>query len=284
MYQPATSSDPYRHAHPDPATRDAFPIGQRNHADFGSEPIPALTASRAPGTWAARTHLRTHRPDLIEGPGGTVIIYKLWLLVGVVAAVLLAGCSDGIHPGADSIGESALSGTPTIDADNPARVGDALPHHGAPSVKRPLADTTRWEAKPCDLLPKRQLASADFDPMRMSPNDNGGPGCTYDQMSIITVTTTIGTRLPDGLSGLYAERTSFKLFTPVDDLKGHPAVVADLTDRRRYGSCAIVVGLSDDLAYRTIVDADPKTRQGRNPCKFAADLTVLALHTMHNNA
>lgn len=213
-----------------------------------------------------------------------MIIYKLWLLLVVVAAVLLAGCSSGTHDGADSIGESALSAIPTTDTDNPARAGKGLPHHGAPPVKQPLGDTTRWEAKPCDLLTKRQLASVDFVPMRINPNDIGGPGCTYDQMSIITVTTTIGTRLPDGLSGLYAERKAFKLFTPIDDLKGHPAVIADLTDRQRRGSCAIVVGLRDDLAYRTIVHADPNTRQGRNPCKFAADLTVLALHALHNNA
>lgn len=213
-----------------------------------------------------------------------MIIYKPWLLVIVVATILLAGCSSEAYDNANSTGETARSALPTSDADNPARAGDTLPRNGAPKVTRPLADTTRWEAKPCALLPKRQLTALGFDPMRTGPNDNGGPGCTYDQMSLIAVTTTIGTRLPDGLSGLYAERNAFKLFKPVDDLKGHPAVIADLTDRRRHGSCAIVVGLRDDLAYRTIVDADPKTRQGRNPCKFAADLTVLALHTMHAKA
>lgn len=205
------------------------------------------------------------------------------ILVAVAALTLAAACADNFgnsDDGAD-VGSSSAPSEPHAPCNDAGRTGASLPRDGAPKVARPLCETSRWENTPCEVLTKQKLATLDFDPYRVTPTgDGGGPGCDYDQLSVITAYTTIGTRLPDGLSGLYAEKADFELFEPTDPLKGHPAVIADTTDRREQGRCAVIVGLREDLTYRTIVEADPRTRPGKNPCKFAADLTVLALHTM----
>jgi hypothetical protein len=201
------------------------------------------------------------------------------VLCGIVAAALVAACrGDSADPEADAPDTSEA----TAAKHSAQRAG--LPHSGAPNVTTPVADTTRAEREPCSLLTARTLAMLDFDPFRVTPShDNGGPGCTYSQLSTIEVRTTLGTQLPDGLSGLYAEKAEFDLFKPAHPLQGHPAVIADIDDRRAEGRCAVFVGIRDDLTFRTIVEADPKTHAGRHPCKFGADVTVLALHTMQRH-
>lgn len=183
----------------------------------------------------------------------------------------------------------AACGTPaTTSGSSPAGPGASsestasrLPGNGAPKVPDPIRDTARWQSSPCDLLTGQQLSSRGFAPYRTTPTAiDGGPGCTYSELSIIEVRTTIFTGIPGGLTRLYDQRGDFTLFQPIDPLHGHPAVIADLDDQRKKGRCAVFTGLTDNLAYRTIVEADPKTRPGKNPCKFAADLTVLALHAM----
>jgi hypothetical protein len=150
---------------------------------------------------------------------------------------------------------------------------------GAPVVPQPIADTSEWEKQPCELLSKQDLARLDFKPYRVGPLNAGGPGCTYDQVSLIVAKTTITTDL-GGLDQLYKERKLFKLFREIDPLKGHPAVIADLKDEQRAGACTVIAGLNEKVAFRTNVRSDPKTRQGAQPCKFAADLTVLVLNRM----
>lgn len=211
----------------------------------------------------------------------TNLIRTVILLAAATSIAFAAACSDDPES-ATSIGASAGEAVPGPGNAAPGTAA-SLPRNGAPKVAHPLRDTTHWESAPCEVLTKTQLAQVDFDPYRVTPTkEGGGPGCDYDQLSVIAAYTTIGTQLPDGLSGLYAEKTNFALFEPTDPLKGHPAVIADTQDQRKKGRCAVFVGLRDDLTYRTIVEADPKTRQGKNPCKFAADLTVLALHTMQD--
>jgi hypothetical protein len=188
-------------------------------------------------------------------------------------AVLLSITACGDSQKSQPAGEGR--GSPPGDA------GTRLPRDGAPPVPEPIEDTARWQDSPCELLSGQQLARLGFDPYRTTPTGNdGGAGCTYSELGVIEVRTTIFTDIPGGLTRLYAERSEFKLFEPIDPLKSHPAVIADLADQRKKGRCVIFVGLTDELAYRTIAEADPKSRPGKNPCKFAADLTVLALHAM----
>lgn len=200
-------------------------------------------------------------------------------LIGVIVVASPTTACDSSSDATRPVDSSASSTAATGQAD---RRRD-LPRNGAPEVPRPIGDIARFERDPCSLPAAEQLAKLDFDPYRVTPNhEDGGPGCcSYSQLGVIEAHTTIGTHLPDGLSGLYAEKPEFDLFEPTDPIEGHPTVIADLNDRRAQGRCAVFVGLHDDLTYRTIVEAEPTTRAGRQPCKFAADLTVLALHAMN---
>lgn len=206
---------------------------------------------------------------------------RLGLFAVLTLLLLASACADG-HDHTDfEVGQRSGAATQPSPCGGAPHPGADLPREGVSRVSRPLCETSRWENAPCDVLTEQLLAKVDFDPYRATAtSQGGGPGCDYDQFGVITAYTTIGTQLPDGLSGLYAEKDKFALFEPTDPLKGHPAVIADTKDQRHKGRCAVFVGLRDDLTYRTIVESDPKTRQGKNPCKFAADLTVLALHTM----
>lgn len=197
------------------------------------------------------------------------------MLTALAAALVVSSCAN--QPDDVSIGRSAASALPGKAAPGEET---GLPAHGAPKVSSSL-EATRWERSPCDLLSSRELAKVGFDPYRTTPTGNdGGPGCIYSELSIIEVRTTVFTQIPGGLTRLYSERDQFHLFKPIDPLRNHPAVIADVDDQRNHGRCAVFVGLSDDQAFRVIVEADPKTRQGKNPCSFATDLTVLALETM----
>lgn len=193
-------------------------------------------------------------------------------ITATASAVLfvLTACSGTQGP--QSPGER--SGPP------PGATGNGVPRDGAPPVPEPINNIARWQESPCDLLSSAQLARHGFNPHRTTPTDDGGPGCHYSLLGVIEVRTTIFADIPGGLTRLYAERSEFKLFEPIEPLKTHPAVMADLDDQRKNGRCVIFVGLTDELAYRTIVEAAPTSRPGKNPCKFAADLTVLALHAM----
>lgn len=189
----------------------------------------------------------------------------------LAAALTVAACGS----------PNTSSSTPAGPGPNSESTTSRLPRNGAPKVPDPIPDTARWEKSPCELLDGQQLSPLGFDPNRTTPTDiDGGPGCTYSELSVIEVRTTIFTGIPEGMTSLYAQRGEFALFQPTDPLKTHPAVIADVNDQRKKGRCAIFTGLTDDLAYRTIVEADLKTQPGQHPCKFAADLTVLALHTM----
>lgn len=207
--------------------------------------------------------------------------------IGIVGAVLTAivvtGCSDndGSKPWLGDVVNSAVpsAGQQPDASGAPGR----LPYGDAPPVPEPIADTSRWEKKPCHLLTEKEINGVGWRPWRADPTGGGGPGCEYTQMANGTVEITWGTDLPDGLSGLYSDKANFPLFEPIEAIEGHPAVIADTEDRRKTGFCAVWVGLRNDLTFRTIVDADPEaeaSEAGKDPCKLAVDFTALAVRKM----
>lgn len=75
-----------------------------------------------------------------------------------------------------------------------------------------------------------------------------------------------------GISGLYANRENVKYFEPVT-IEGYPAVYGDSADVRSRGTCALWVGITDELAVgvtSSIVTGPNVT----NPCPIVRDVAV----------
>jgi hypothetical protein len=75
-----------------------------------------------------------------------------------------------------------------------------------------------------------------------------GSICAWNDNGVGTVgasaSVAVQTTLHRGLSDIYAQRSGMGYFTPVT-IEGYPAVLADLTDQRASGTCALNLGVSD---------------------------------------
>ncbi|OLF07535.1 hypothetical protein BLA60_26810 [Actinophytocola xinjiangensis] len=197
-----------------------------------------------------------HRAPLIRAAATTT------LLVALVAS----GCSS----------EAGGSPVPTGGADTSTSFADE-----APRVVDPL-DVSRYLTEPCETLTTDQLTTLDI-PGSGTPEttgaiaENAGPFCSWSS-STTSDAVTIGflTSNKGGLSDNYRAQREFDYFEPttVDD---YPAVFTERLDRRPTGTCNIVVGVADDMAFRATANTD---LDARGACERAKQVAAAALATI----
>ncbi|WP_081655371.1 DUF3558 domain-containing protein [Amycolatopsis orientalis] len=179
----------------------------------------------------------------------------------LASAIFLAGCS----------GESG-SASPATSAAPPSSTG--LPF-GAPSVPAPL-DPTALEKNPCAAMTADQVASlgAPLKGTVPQPDDPTGPSCGWrfaTDEAPSSVSGTVFTKDPShgGISGLYGQKqaggvTQFEAFSA----NGYPGVVYNASSNPPPGSCALAVGLRDDLAYTISVSLDALKQPFADGCEL----------------
>lgn len=136
-----------------------------------------------------------------------------------------------------------VSGTAT-QAGPPSSVASQAT---APKVTHPL-DASAFLAKPCTALASSDTSALGLPGAQSYDNsDSLGPGCSFGvgRSSVGIEWETIDT---DGLSGLYKLRSMDKYWTP-KIIEDYPAVEVDSDEMRRWGSCVVNVGVTDELFF-----------------------------------
>ncbi|WP_254896600.1 DUF3558 domain-containing protein [Amycolatopsis sp. Hca4] len=169
----------------------------------------------------------------------------------VVSAGLATACTPttgGTASPAPSA--SASTGTPPVDPD-------------VPKVTQPPLDAGKYVSDTCAVIPKDLLASmkytegGDYKPAGNTPLTAAGPSCSWKiEGEGIGLQVILGTGNRDqgtgGLAGTYAayrQKRFVKFLEPAPAVEGYPAVYADIQDERPMGTCALVVGIADDLSF-----------------------------------
>jgi hypothetical protein len=173
------------------------------------------------------------------------------MLALVAMATLIAGCSS-------------TPGTATPAPSAPA--SSAGPRFGAPPVPAPL-DPAPLEKAPCAAMTSTQVASlgAAYKNEESKPSDPLGPTCSWSfdtDDNASSVTGGVFTKDPShgGISGLYGRQQTGGLtkFEPFS-VNGFPGVVYDASNNPLLGSCALGVGLRNDLSYTITVGLDDRS-------------------------
>ncbi|OXM74676.1 DUF3558 domain-containing protein [Amycolatopsis thermalba] len=177
-----------------------------------------------------------------------------WLAAALVAAGLLTGCSQG--------GSTDAAQTPTAPPVDPAL-----------RVPSPLPSGT-LVSDPCSALSPAQVTEIGLvSPGEPYPSPSG-QGCrwqsqAYDANKIFIAP--LGNQ-QTGLTGVYANRAQDKYFEPVT-IDGYPAVFAANADLRSRGTCALWVGVTDQL----VVNVNSSILDGPNvtdPCPIVEKVAV----------
>jgi hypothetical protein len=200
-----------------------------------------------------------------EQIGGQVRARMTSIVVG--AALLLGaagGCSDKTAPG-----------TPPPSTDAAASTSTSLPG-GAPHVANPL-DTTKYQTDPCRALTTAQVHSLDLsDAIPKSDTANTlGPGCIWFSTRVgYGIGVSFLTSNKQGLNSLYSKRTELGVFQELPPINGYPAVIYGDADLRTQGTCAVAVGVSDNLLLDSNVQGTTKTK---DPCGIAQRTAAMVI-------
>lgn len=209
--------------------------------------------------------------------------HRLTLLVtGLLCVALATGCTTV------SQGEPApvtTTTTDTTDTTDPSETGDPggdLPTDGAPAVTDPL-DTATFQQDPCRALTADQSTQLNVGSSGKSRDGALGNGCEWANAD--TLGSTIIDFLdkdPRGLSAVYQANKQGKwaYFEELSPIEGFPAVARDLVDDRDKGQCAIVVGVSDKVAFSLFLYLSRANTGQKDPCEVASQVAGMALQTM----
>jgi hypothetical protein len=167
----------------------------------------------------------------------------------LAAGLLVSSCSS-----------QAGNATPA----SPAPPSSSGLRFGAPPVPAPL-DPAPLEKTPCAAMTEDQVAGLGAPPKsaQAKPTDPLGPSCTWrfatDEDGPSSTTGAVFTADPTrgGISGLYGKQqlggtTRFEPFSA----NGYPGVIYNASTSPPPGSCALAVGIRDDLTYTISVDLD----------------------------
>ncbi len=188
------------------------------------------------------------------------------------AVALLAGCAE----------ESGGAPGPTEPMPSePA--ANALPHSGAPKVENPI-DTAAFEAEPCSVATLAQLGAAglEFKPAEPDPEKSIGSDCLWRFSAAgygLVGGTFIGLH-EQGLSALYARRSSYGLFEEIPPIGGYPALIWNTSDHRTEGFCTISIGLRDDQNYDVAASLGGDNPDETTSCDVARTVAEIAVETM----
>jgi hypothetical protein len=200
-------------------------------------------------------------------------------LLAVTATACTSTAQGNPVAGPTSANDQAPSGSPT-SSDEPTK--DTLPSDGAPKVAAPV-DASYFEQNPCDVLTADQAKELDVDVRGERSDTNFGAGCSW-QSARSNGNTSIDFMSDDkrGLSSTYRShgKGEFAFFEPLADIEGHPAVALNPDDDDPKATCAIVVGLTDELAVMNITNLSSGNVGQKDPCAVAATATTLMVRTI----
>lgn len=164
------------------------------------------------------------------------------LPVAVLCVAGLAGALSACSSG------TSLSPTTTPSTSSAATTTTAA----VPTVAHPL-DSSKFQSAPCSALTTAQLEALGVPaPHGDADTDALGPGCTWRGGAGTGigngVDLTWETTESKGLQSTYARKSAFSYWT-VTTVDGYPAVIGDVSDGRRFGTCTINVGISDTMSF-----------------------------------
>ncbi|WP_158888297.1 DUF3558 domain-containing protein [Amycolatopsis anabasis] len=205
---------------------------------------------------------------------------RVW---GVASALLLmfgAGCSSGTEgsPSGESPGSTSAS-TPGGAA--------GLPRSGAPKVADPLPASV-FEKHPCDgsLTPAQLTELLGEVPSARKTDNAAGPGCGWTKSSTHAIVD-VGymTGVTDGLTQMYeVQKPKAAFWQELAPVAGYPAIAYDATRAQPVESCAVAVGVADNLVF----DAAATLGQNRigkvDPCEASRKLAEMVLTNLKAEA
>lgn len=198
-------------------------------------------------------------------------------LLGIAIVSACTTSSEGEPRPVDSTGSMTSSSSGN---------GEELPFAGAPKVNDPL-DTSRYEKDPCRSLTSAQAQSLNLPPTGTFNEATLTVGCTwFNTQTRGEVNIDFIVDDPRGLSPEYQANRSGKweFFEELPTIEGYPAVARAGIDSRDDGTCTVVVGVADDMAFASSVQLSLANIENGDPCKKAAEVAGLALQTMEAGA
>jgi len=209
------------------------------------------------------------------GARSTALVVSLLSLLTVGCTTTSAG-----EPGPDATSETqTINPTSTVETADP---GEDLPTDGAPTVPDPL-DTTAFQQDPCRALTPDQSQELNVGSSGEPYEEVLGNGCEWrNTESKGRTKLAFLDRDPRGLSALYRANKAGKwaYFEELPPIEGYPAIVRGIVDDRDRGSCTVVVGVSDEIAFATILELSPANVGKKDPCEVGAQVAGMALQNM----
>jgi hypothetical protein len=200
-----------------------------------------------------------------------MLVQRFSAMIGLSAVMMiLAGCTTASQ--GEPIPASTVEAT-SADSSQPTSSGPELPYAGAPKVDNPL-DTSRFQQDPCQALSPDQVQYLGFESGK--PRDMPlGNACEWSKDgSLASVTVHFLDRSPYGLSAEYQANKDGKtgFFQVLPSIEGFPAVATAVVDDRDGGTCAVVVGVSDEISFEVPISLsmenigkkDPASSDGRS--------------------
>lgn len=199
----------------------------------------------------------------------------------ISAGLLLAACTT-------TTGGAASPAPAASDSTAPSS-GSADPE--VPKVTAQPLDAGKYTTDTCALVPPDVLGSlryadaGEFRPQGATSDTAAGPSCGWTiHGEGIGLQVILGTGNREkgvgGLAGFYAAYRDGKLIKFLEhapDIEGYPSIYVDISDRRADGSCAIAVGVADDLA----IDVQAEGYQGQDDsCGAATQAAAAAIKTL----
>lgn len=207
----------------------------------------------------------------------------LQLLGGVLSLLLAAGCTTTSEGTPNPESGAASSGSEQPPSTSEAPEGGDLPFAGAPDIKKPL-DVSRFLTDPCLALTAQQAGQLGVPQTGEQSEELAGTRCTWRNPEThgSTAITWIE-KERQGLSGAYQANKLGKLafFEPLAPIEGYPAVANDITDERDHGTCALAVGVANDLMFDLALQLSTQSiAEKKDPCEVAVVVAGMMLRTM----
>jgi len=199
---------------------------------------------------------------------------RLPLVLAVVGMVVVSGCTV----------PSAGTPLPASSTQTSAGVpGGALPSDGAPKVETPL-DASHFEQEPCDVLKSEDAKTLNVPAEgEQKKGDSLGEWCVwFNHETHGSLAAYFFSGDKHGLSSVYQEAhaTGWPYFERIDDIEGHPAVAYIIKEHKPQDSCAVAVGLTDQLAFTADVSLSDANLGKTEPCPLAAKAAGMMMRTM----
>ncbi|UMP02861.1 DUF3558 domain-containing protein [Amycolatopsis sp. EV170708-02-1] len=190
--------------------------------------------------------------------------------------LLLSACDgDRTNPGTPTPGASASSSSAGV------------PNNGAPAVQNPLPAKV-LDGSPCDsALTPQQLETFIGEPSPGKPSTDAlGAACRWSSASGSGAGFTISyqTKSDQGISLPYKNvKPNAARWVELEPIDGYPAI--GYTNIQDDNGCAVVVGVSDQLAYSVSLSlGDKAAQQGKDGCALGRDVASEVLKNLKGRA